>query len=78
LELITLKNAWGVKSKTKQRFPKERYFWNRTGLSDMAKYRYLSEVVREFNLDFLAIMGRGKSDMSKSNLARLSGGLDLV
>src|SRR5579883_2669730 len=53
-------------------------FWNRRGLSDLAKYRYIAEAVRDNGLDFVAVMETGKQDMSKSNLARLSGGADFV
>ena len=50
-------------------------FWNSRGLSDLAKFRYISDTVKE---DFIAVMETGKQDMSRSNLARLSGGLDFV
>lgn len=53
------------------------FFWNSRGLSDLAKFRYISEAIRE-QLNFVAIMETGKQDMSKSNLARLSGGADFV
>lgn len=53
-------------------------FWNSRGLSDLAKYRYISDAVRDSNLDFCAIMETGKQDMSKSNLARLSGSVEFV
>src|SRR6266498_5680864 len=53
-------------------------FWNSTGLSDLAKFRYISDAVTENKLDFIAVMETGKQDMSKSNLAQLSGGLDFV
>jgi len=54
------------------------FFWNSRGLSDLAKYRYLAEVIRDHNLDFMAVMETGKQDMSKSNLSRLSGGADFI
>lgn len=53
-------------------------FWNSRGLSDLAKYRYISDAVRDSNLDFCAIMETRKQDMSKSNLARLSGSVEFV
>ncbi|KAJ1275216.1 hypothetical protein BS78_05G119400, partial [Paspalum vaginatum] len=53
-------------------------FWNSRGLLDLAKYRYISDAVRDLNLDFFAVMETGKQDMSKMNLARLSGGADFV
>ena len=44
----------------------------------MAKYRYISEAIREQNLDFVAVMEIGKKDMSRANLNRLSGGEDYI
>ena len=44
----------------------------------MAKYRYISEVIRDHNLDFVTVMETGKQDMSRANLNRLSGGADFV
>jgi hypothetical protein len=54
------------------------FFWNCRGLSDLAKYRYTAEAIRDHNLDFVAVMETGKQDMSKSNLSRLSGGADFI
>ena len=53
-------------------------YWNSRGLSDLAKYRYISEAIREQNLDFVAVMEIGKKDMSRANLNRLSGGADYI
>ena len=44
----------------------------------MAKYRYISEAIREQNLNFVAVMETGKKDMSRANLNRLSGGADYI
>ena len=49
-------------------------FWNSRGLLDFAKYRYISETIRDHKLNFVAVMETGKQDMSRSNLNRLSGG----
>ena len=54
------------------------FYWNSRGLSDLAKYRYIAEAIRDHNLDFVAVMETGKQDMSKSNLFRLSGGADFT
>jgi len=35
-------------------------YWNSRGLSDLAKYRYISEAIREQNLDFVAVGNRKK------------------
>ena len=44
----------------------------------MAKYRYVSDAIRDNKLDFVAVMETGKQDMSRANLNRLSGGADFV
>jgi hypothetical protein len=54
------------------------FYWNSRGLSNLAKYRYISDAVKEHNLDFIAVMKTGKQDISKMNLNRLSGGADFV
>ena len=53
-------------------------FWNSKGLSDLAKYRYVSDAFRDNKVDFVAVMETGKQDMSRVNLNRLSGGADFV
>ena len=53
-------------------------FWNSRDLSDLAKFRYIYDAVKENRLDFIAVMETGKHDMSKTNLAQLSGGSDFV
>ena len=53
-------------------------FWNSRGLSDLAKYRCVSDSIRDNKLDFVAVMETGKQDMSRANLNRLSGGADFV
>jgi len=44
----------------------------------LAKYRYISEAIKEQNLDFVAAMETRKKDMSRANLNRLSGGADYI
>jgi hypothetical protein len=53
-------------------------FWNRRGLSYLAKHRYIADAIKEINLDFVAIMESRKQDMQRVNLSRLSGGSDFV
>ena len=53
-------------------------FWNSRGLLDLAKIRYISDAVKEHNLEFVAVMETGKQDISSSNLTRLIGGVDFV
>ena len=54
------------------------FYWNSRGLSDLAKYRYISDAIRDHKLDFVAVMETGKQDMSRSNLNRLSGDADFI
>ena len=53
------------------------FYWNSRGLSDLAKYRYISDAIRDHKLDFVAVMETGKQDMPGSNLNRLFGDGDL-
>ena len=46
-------------------------FWNSRGLGDLAKHRYICEVVKEQYLDFAAILKTGKKDFSVSRLNHL-------
>jgi hypothetical protein len=48
-------------------------FWNSRGFSNLAKFRYICDAVKENNLDFI-----GKQDMPRSNLSRLTGDVDFV
>ncbi|KAG2578707.1 hypothetical protein PVAP13_6NG119300 [Panicum virgatum] len=52
------------------------FYWNSRGLSDLAKYRYILDAIRD--LDFVAVMETGKQDMSRLNLNRLSGNADFI
>ena len=45
------------------------FFWNSGDLSDLAKFKYIADAVKEHKLDFIAIMETGKQDMSRTNLA---------
>lgn len=54
------------------------YFWNNRVLSDLAKSKYISDVVKNFNLDFIAVMETDKQGMPKKNLTRLSVCADFV
>jgi hypothetical protein len=44
----------------------------------LAKYRFIDEAIKEYDLNFVAIMETGKHDMSKTSLARLSGDKDFI
>ena len=62
----------------KRNFSIKGFYWNSIGLSDLSKYRYISEAIRDQNLDFVDVMETRKQDMSRANLNRLSGGADFV
>jgi len=34
-------------------------FWNSRGLSDLAKYKYISDTIKDHKLDFVAVMETG-------------------
>ena len=40
--------------------PMKGIYWNSRGLSDLAKYRYISDAIRDHKLDFVAVMETGK------------------
>jgi hypothetical protein len=67
-----------LKNSTKKGFQMKGFFWNSKGLSDLAKHGYIADVIKEGNLDFVAIMESGKQDMERANLSRLSGGADFI
>ena len=35
------------------------FYWNSRGLSDLAKYKYISDAIRDHKLDFVAVMETG-------------------
>ena len=45
-------------------------------LLDLAKYRYISEVVSDHELDFISVMETRKQDMSNKNLSCFCSGAD--
>jgi hypothetical protein len=51
-------------------------FWNGEGFRDPAKHSFVHETIRNFKLDFFAILETGRSDFSAPFLCHISGGLD--
>jgi hypothetical protein len=47
-------------------------FWNR-GLSELAKYRYLSEMVKEEQINIISLFEIGKDEFSYKTLKNLCG-----
>ena len=36
------------------------FYWNSRGLSDLAKYRYITKAIKDHKLDFVVVMETGK------------------
>ena len=53
-------------------------FWNGRGLSDLAKTRFLSDVTKEQQLDFIALLETGKKDFAPHTLSGLCGGKNFL
>lgn len=53
-------------------------FWNSCGFGDASKFRFISECVKEQNLDFIAILETRKPSFTPSNLKNLCGGKDFL
>jgi hypothetical protein len=56
----------------------KRVFWNRRGLSDLAKTRFLRETSKEQDLVFIAPLETGRKDFSQDTLDNFSGGRNYV
>ena len=53
-------------------------FWNGRGLADLAKHRYLSEMVKEEQIHFIALLETGRDDFSDTTLKNFCGGQDFI
>jgi hypothetical protein len=53
-------------------------FWNSRGLSDLAKFRFLSDTSKDEKLDFVALLETGKKDFSQSTLNNICAGQDFM
>lgn len=53
-------------------------FWNNRGLSDLAKFRFLSDTSREQKLDFIALLETSKKGFSQTSLNNMSAGQDFL
>ena len=51
-------------------------FWNRRGLADLAKRRFLVETTIEQQLDFIALLETRRDNFTSQFLGTLSGGID--
>jgi hypothetical protein len=53
-------------------------FWNCNGLVDSKKHRFLSDLVKEKESDFVALSESGRSDFTTNFLNNLCGGKDYL
>ena len=53
-------------------------FWNSRGLADLAKHRYLAEMVREEQINFIALSETGRDNFTDTTLKNLCGGRDFI
>jgi len=53
-------------------------FWNCNGLGDPKKHRFVSDLVREKELGFVALSETGRRDYSPNFLKNLCGGKDFL
>jgi hypothetical protein len=53
-------------------------FWNSRGLSDLAKSRFLGDMAKEHNLEFIALLETCKNDFSQEVLDNFSGGRNFI
>ena len=53
-------------------------FWNSRDLADLAKHRYLSEMVKEEQIHFIALLETGRDDFSDTTLKNFCGGRDFI
>jgi exonuclease III len=53
-------------------------FWNSRGLGDLAKHEYLEGMVKEEQIDFIALMETGRDQFSDVTLKNLCGGKEYI
>ena len=53
-------------------------FWNCNGLGDLKKFKFLSDLTLENNLDFIALSEMGRGDCTQVFLKNLCGGKDFL
>jgi len=52
-------------------------FWNCNGLADAKKYKFLSDLTKEKNLDFIDLSETGRPSFSQHTLNTICAGRDL-
>ena len=53
-------------------------FWNSNGLADLAKHRHLADLVREEQIEFIALMETGRDSFPDATLKHLCAGKDYL
>ena len=53
-------------------------FWNSRGLADLAKHRFLAELVKEEQINFIALSETGRDSFPDHVLKNLCGGRDFL
>jgi len=53
-------------------------FWNCNGFADSKKYRFLSDLTREKDLDFIALSETGRATFPQSTLNNICAGRDFL
>ena len=53
-------------------------FWNSRGLGDLAKHRFLSDLVKEEQISFIALFETGRDDFLDHILKNLYAGRDFL
>ena len=53
-------------------------FWNSRGLGDLAKHRFLSDLVKEEQISFIALSETGRDDFPDRILNNLCAGRDFL
>jgi hypothetical protein len=53
-------------------------FWNCNGFADHKKYRFLSDLIKEKNLDFIALLETGTTNFPQSTLNNNCAGRDFL
>ena len=53
-------------------------FWNCNGFADHKKYRFLSDLTKEKNLDFIALSETGRANFPQSTLDNICAGRDFL
>jgi hypothetical protein len=52
--------------------------WNSEGFRDPGKHLFVKEAIREYQLDFIALLETGRSNFSNSFISGLSGGVEFA